>query len=101
MPAVNMLDAKTNLSRSVESLEQGSEREFIIARHGRPTARLVPLGNANPHHQRLGVAKGQLGLDQRCQPLVNHHQAQPGARWHAYRGRTDQSLVRSVGLSLA
>lgn len=39
MPAVNMLDAKTNLSRLVESLEQGSEREFIIARHGRPGAR--------------------------------------------------------------
>jgi len=60
MPAVNMLDAKTNLSRLVESLEQGTEREFIIARHGRPAARLVPLGNANTHHQRLGVAKGRF-----------------------------------------
>ena len=60
MPAVNMLDAKTNLSRLVESLEQDSEREFIIARRGRPAARLVPLGNANPLHQRLGVAKGQF-----------------------------------------
>lgn len=60
MPAVNMLDAKTNLSRLVESLEQGTEREFIIARNGRPAARLVPLGNANAHHKRLGVAKGRF-----------------------------------------
>jgi antitoxin (DNA-binding transcriptional repressor) of toxin-antitoxin stability system len=36
MPAVNMLDAKANLSRLVESLEKGTEREYIIARHGRP-----------------------------------------------------------------
>lgn len=60
MPAINMLDAKTHLSRLVDSLEQGTEREFIIARHGRPAARLVPLGNASAHHQRLGVAKGQF-----------------------------------------
>lgn len=60
MPAINMLDAKTNLSRLVDSLEQGTEREFIIARHGRPAARLVPLGNVSAHHQRLGVAKGHF-----------------------------------------
>lgn len=60
MPAVNMLDAKTNLSRLVESLEQGTEREFVIARNGRPAARLVPFGNANAKHKRLGVAKGQF-----------------------------------------
>lgn len=60
MPAVNMLDAKTNLSRLVESLEQGTEREYIIARHGRPAARLVPFGRAGSAQQRIGVAKGQF-----------------------------------------
>jgi antitoxin (DNA-binding transcriptional repressor) of toxin-antitoxin stability system len=58
MPAVNMLEAKTHLSRLVESLEQGTEREFVIARHGRPAARLVPLGNTHPAQHRLGMAKG-------------------------------------------
>ena len=60
MPAVNMLDAKTNLSRLVESLEQGTEREYIIARHGRPAARLVPLGHPSAGQSRIGVAKGQF-----------------------------------------
>ena len=57
MHAVNMLQAKSNLSRLVESLEQGVEREIIIARNGRPAAKLVPIDTvAAPH--RLGVAKG-------------------------------------------
>ena len=60
MPAVNMLQAKTNLSRLVESLEQGTEREFVIARNGRPAARLVPFGQANAKQKRLGVAKGRF-----------------------------------------
>jgi antitoxin (DNA-binding transcriptional repressor) of toxin-antitoxin stability system len=60
MPAVNMLDAKTNLSRLVESLEQGTEREFVIARNGRPAARLVPLGHTHAKQKRLGVAKGRF-----------------------------------------
>lgn len=60
MPAVNMLDAKTNLSRLVESLEQGTEREFVIARNGRPAARLVPLGQTHAKQKRLGVAKGRF-----------------------------------------
>lgn len=57
MHAVNMLEAKSNLSRLVESLELGTEREIIIARNGRPAAKLVPLDTAVPA-QRLGVAKG-------------------------------------------
>ena len=54
MPAVNMLDAKTNLSRLVESLEKGAEREYIIARHGRPAARLVPFGRTTGAAHRRG-----------------------------------------------
>ena len=57
MQAVNMLQAKTSLSRLVESIEQGQEREIVIARNGRPAAKLVPV-DAAPAGQRLGVAKG-------------------------------------------
>lgn len=57
MPSVNMLQAKTSLSRLVESIEQGEEREIIIARNGRPAAKLVPV-NAQATTQRIGVAKG-------------------------------------------
>lgn len=57
MPAVNMLQAKSNLSRLVEAIEQGEEREIIIARNGRPAAKLVPLESTAPG-LRIGVAKG-------------------------------------------
>lgn len=57
MPTVNMLEAKSSLSRLVAELESGVEREFVIARNGRPAARLVPL-EAVPASQRIGVASG-------------------------------------------
>ncbi len=57
MRSVNMLEAKSTLSRLVESVELGLEREIIIARHGRPVAKLVAIDH-KPTHQRIGVAKG-------------------------------------------
>ena len=59
MQAVNMLQAKSSLSRLVEAIEQGREREIVIARNGRPVARLVPMDTA-PVGQRIGVARGQF-----------------------------------------
>lgn len=59
MHAVNMLQAKSSLSRLVEAIEQGREREIIIARNGRPAAKLVPL-DTGPIGPRLGVAKGKF-----------------------------------------
>jgi antitoxin (DNA-binding transcriptional repressor) of toxin-antitoxin stability system len=57
MQAVNMLQAKTSLSRLVEAIEQGEEREIVIARNGRPAAKLVPMDSV-PAGKRIGVAKG-------------------------------------------
>lgn len=57
MNAVNMLQAKSSLSRLVEAIEQGQEREIIIARNGRPAARLVPIEAGKPG-LRIGSAKG-------------------------------------------
>ena len=59
MPTMNMLEAKSNLSRLVEAVESGAQTEIIIARNGRPAARLVPLAPA-PKGQRIGIAKGQF-----------------------------------------
>ena len=56
---VNMLQAKSSLSRLVEAVEQGLEREIIIARNGRPAAKIVPLETV-PVGQRLGVARGRF-----------------------------------------
>lgn len=54
---VNMLEAKTHLSRLVEAIESGERSEVVIARNGRPVARLTSLRPASPQ-RRLGVAKG-------------------------------------------
>jgi antitoxin (DNA-binding transcriptional repressor) of toxin-antitoxin stability system len=45
------------LSRLVEAIATGAEAEIVIARNGRPVARLVPVGVA-PANRRLGVARG-------------------------------------------
>ena len=59
MPIVNMLEAKSSLSRLVEAVETGAETEIIIARNGRPAAKLVAL---RPPHtgKRIGIAKGKF-----------------------------------------
>jgi prevent-host-death family protein len=43
MAIVNMLEAKTNLSKLVEAVESGAESEIVIARNGKPAARLVAI----------------------------------------------------------
>lgn len=57
MQTVNMLEAKTNLSRLVEAIERGEEREIVIARNNHPAAKLVPISSV-PAATRVGVAKG-------------------------------------------
>jgi len=59
MLIVNMLEAKSTLSRLVEALESGQQREIIIARNGKPAARLVPIAVGDATN-RLGVAKGRF-----------------------------------------
>ncbi len=61
MQYVNMFEAKTNLSKLVEAIETGREDEVVIARNGRPVARLAPLAE-KPVGKRLGVAKGVFVL---------------------------------------
>ncbi len=60
MPVINMLEAKSNLSRLVQAVESGAEAEFIIARNGHPAARLVPLAKPSSTQRRIGVARGQF-----------------------------------------
>ncbi|KJK21395.1 prevent-host-death protein [Burkholderiaceae bacterium 16] len=61
MQAVNMGQAKSSLSRLVKAIEQGQEREIIIARNGHPAAKLVPI-DAVPVGQRIGIAKGKFDV---------------------------------------
>lgn len=59
MTTVNMLEAKTSLSKLVEAVESGAEEEIIIARNGKPAAKLVPLDAQPKKKIRLGLAVGK------------------------------------------
>lgn len=54
----NMHDAKTNLSRLVERVEAGEE--IVIARNGKPVAKLVPVDSGAPGKRPLGLMRGQI-----------------------------------------
>jgi prevent-host-death family protein len=56
MPAYNMHDAKTHLSRLAERAAEGEE--IVIARNGTPLARLVAMPERK--RRRLGLAKGRI-----------------------------------------
>ncbi len=53
---VNIHAAKTQLSRLLEQVEEGEE--IVIARAGKPIARIVPLVPTRPK-RRLGILEGQ------------------------------------------
>lgn len=59
MGIVNILEAKTHLSRLVEAVETGAESEIIIARNGKPVARLMPLAKSKSG-VRIGLLKGKF-----------------------------------------
>jgi prevent-host-death family protein len=53
-----MHEAKTSLSKLVEAVESGAESEIIIARNGRPAAKLVPIAVLKKKRE-LGLARGK------------------------------------------
>lgn len=57
MDRVNVHEAKTHLSRLLERVERGEE--VIIARNGRPVARLVPVQSAR---RKPGRLKGRIRI---------------------------------------
>ncbi|MBY0421121.1 MAG: type II toxin-antitoxin system prevent-host-death family antitoxin [Parvularculaceae bacterium] len=59
MPIVNMHKAKTELSRLVEAIEKGEVDEIIIARNGKPAARLTALEKRSTA-PRLGFLEGEF-----------------------------------------
>jgi prevent-host-death family protein len=55
---VNIHEAKTHLSKLVDEVASG--REVIIAKAGKPVARLAPLAKTSRTKKRLGLLKGKL-----------------------------------------
>jgi prevent-host-death family protein len=73
---VNVHDAKTHLSKLLEQAHGG--QEIILAKAGKPYARLVPLA-PEPVQRRPGRLRGQVG-DEFFDPL-------PDAELEAWEGR--------------
>lgn len=59
MHIVNIHEAKTHFSKLVESAINGEET--IIAKSGKPVAKLVPIPLKKPK-RRLGVLKGKIKI---------------------------------------
>lgn len=59
MLTINIHEAKTHLSRFIEKAAAGEE--IIIAKAGKPIAKLVPL-HSLPSPRILGMFKGQLNV---------------------------------------
>ena len=58
MTTVSMFEAKTNLSRYVASVENGTEPFVIISRSGKPVAKIVPYEAETD--ARIGLAEGAV-----------------------------------------
>jgi prevent-host-death family protein len=57
MKTVNVHEAKTHLSRLLAEVEAGEE--IVIARAGKPVARLTAASPATPAERRLGFFRGR------------------------------------------
>jgi prevent-host-death family protein len=53
MPEIGAYEAKTHLPKFLERVEKGES--FVITRHGRAVAELVPIGRRDPGHIRKAI----------------------------------------------
>ena len=75
---VNVHEAKTQLSRLLERVEAGEE--IIIARAGKPVARLVALTQETPQ-RKAGRLEGKIRIpDSFFEPMTDEELAEWGLR---------------------
>lgn len=60
MCKMNVLEAKTNFSKIIAMLERKEEKEVIIARAGKPVAKVVLYDEPVTFERALGIAKGKF-----------------------------------------
>jgi prevent-host-death family protein len=77
---INLFQAKTHLSKLIDQIASGKETEFIIARNGKPVARVVPIAPADTT-RRIGIAKGEFVVPDN----IDQHNEEVG---HLFVGET-------------
>lgn len=60
MKQVNVYEAKTRLSALLDEVSKGAS--FVIAKSGKPVARLCPIEAPKRHKSRIGFMKGRIKL---------------------------------------
>ncbi|MEK6767217.1 MAG: type II toxin-antitoxin system prevent-host-death family antitoxin [Planctomycetota bacterium] len=61
MSQVNVHQAKTHLSRLIDEIVNGTEKEIVIAKSGKPRAKLVPF-DEKPVKRLRGLMKGKIKI---------------------------------------
>jgi antitoxin (DNA-binding transcriptional repressor) of toxin-antitoxin stability system len=61
MMQVNVLEAKTELSKLIRLIETNCEDEIRIARNGKPVVKITAI-DKKPVSNRIGVAKGKFTM---------------------------------------
>jgi antitoxin (DNA-binding transcriptional repressor) of toxin-antitoxin stability system len=59
MPTVSLFEAKTHLSRIVETILSGKTDHVVISRRGKPVVRLTALRKVDTS-KRIGLARGRF-----------------------------------------
>ena len=62
MCQMNVLEAKTNFSKIIAMLERKEEKEVIIARAGKPVAKVVLLPEKKDIASKLGMFKDEMDV---------------------------------------
>ena len=78
MKKVNIHEAKTNLSRLVDEVTAGAE--IVIAKAGKPVAKLVPIGRSRV--RKPGFLKGRIRI------AADFDASLPSELLDAFEGRT-------------
>ena len=74
MQTVNIHEAKTQFSRFVDQAEAGEE--IVIARAGKPVARLVPLEALTSKPRKLGLGKKSFTFPEHFDSLNSSEMAE-------------------------
>ena len=61
MMQVNVLEAKTDLSKLIRLIETNREDEIRVARNGKPVVKIIAI-DKKPISKRIGVAKGKFTM---------------------------------------
>lgn len=77
MQKINIHQAKTQLSKLVEEAAKGEE--IIIAKAGKPIAKLVALEKKNQHPRKPGALKGQIQISDDFDAPMGEEEL---AAWH-------------------